>query len=214
MTQTRQFFDAYAHDFDDLYGAPKNLFNSIVNPIFRKSMHLRYQKTLEYAKPIEGRSVLDIGCGPGHYSVALAKAGASRVVGIDFADEMIRIAKHRAEVENVADRCQFLVADILEYQPDQKFDYAVLMGFMDYIADAQALIKKVVSMTSDRLFFSFPLDDGLLAAQRKWRYRNRCPLYMYKEKDLHELFAGFAPMAYKMERISRDFFVTLFVKNP
>lgn len=213
MTQTRDFFDAYAHDFDDLYGAPKNLFNSIVNPIFRKSMNLRYQKTLEYAKPIEGRSVLDIGCGPGHYSVALAKAGAGKIVGIDFAEEMINIAKHRAELENVTERCEFIVADILEYQSNEKFDYSILMGFMDYIADAPALIQKVISLTKDRIFFSFPIDDGLLAAQRKWRYRNRCPLYMYKEKELKELFAGFAPMKYQMEQISRDFFVTLDVKT-
>ncbi len=212
MSETRNFFNEYAHDFDELYGVPKNTFNKIVNPIFRKSMRLRFEKTLDAVSPVQGKTVFDIGCGPGHYAVALAKAGAKKIVGVDFAPAMIDIAKHRAEIENVAGQCEFTVTDVLEYQASEKFDFSILMGFMDYIADPMTLIKKVITLTEDKILFSFPLDDGLLAAQRKWRYRNRCPLYMYKEKDLVKLLSSFAPLKYKIERISRDFFVTLFVK--
>jgi len=42
----------------------------------------------------ENPRVLDLGCGPGHESMRLVKAGA-QVVGVDFSAECIRIAKER-----------------------------------------------------------------------------------------------------------------------
>jgi len=39
--------------------------------------------------------VLDLGCGPGHESMRLTKAGA-RVVGVDFSQESIRIARQHS----------------------------------------------------------------------------------------------------------------------
>jgi len=60
---------------------------------------------------------------------------------------------------------------------DEKFDYAIVMGFMDYIADPSALIGKVLRVCRGKAFFSFPADGGPLAWQRRLRYRNRCPLY-------------------------------------
>jgi len=42
----------------------------------------------------ENPRVLDLGCGPGYESMRLTKAGAS-VMGVDFSEECIRIAKER-----------------------------------------------------------------------------------------------------------------------
>ena len=39
--------------------------------------------------------------------------------------------------------------------------------------------RKILSLTANTAFFSFPLNGGLLAWQRKLRYRRRCALYMY-----------------------------------
>ncbi|MEL7565708.1 MAG: class I SAM-dependent methyltransferase [Dehalobacterium sp.] len=51
--------------------------------------------------------ILDLGCGPGHESMRLNLAGAD-VVGIDFSEECIRIAKSRNP------QCYFEVLDIRE----------------------------------------------------------------------------------------------------
>jgi SAM-dependent methyltransferase len=98
MGITQDFFDSYAYDFDALYGAPQNILSSVINPLFRKSMKLRFEKTIEYSAPVDGKSILDIGCGPGHYAIALSKSGAKNVVGIDFAPEMIKIAKEKSQM--------------------------------------------------------------------------------------------------------------------
>ncbi|HOP26664.1 MAG TPA: class I SAM-dependent methyltransferase [Candidatus Sabulitectum sp.] len=48
----------------------------------------------EMAGPVEGRTVLDAGCGTGYLTALLAGRGAD-VVGVDFSSEMISIARKR-----------------------------------------------------------------------------------------------------------------------
>jgi len=209
--RTAEFFDAYARDFNAIYGNENTLVNAVVNKLFRKSMVVRYERTLAGCSPIEGKTVIDIGCGPGHYGVALAARGAARVLGVDFAPGMIEIAKQRAARAGVADRCTFTLGDFLEVTGDEKFDYAIVMGFMDYIADPADLIRKVLRVCRGKAFFSFPADGGPLAWQRKLRYRNRCPLYLYTEPQIRALVDASGAKSSSVEMISRDYFVTLAV---
>ncbi len=94
--RTQTFFHQYANDFDAIYGNQNGMVDSVINKLFRKSMRLRYEKSIEGCEPVQGKSVLDIGCGPGHYSITLAQRGASRVVGIDFAEGMLKLATEHA----------------------------------------------------------------------------------------------------------------------
>jgi len=212
MGRVERFFNEYAHDFDAIYGGRQGIVGRLLNPVLRKSMRVRYEKSIAGCDPIEGRTALDIGCGPGHYAIALARRGAKRVVGIDFAGEMIRIAREKAAEAGVSPVCEFLVGDIFGYEPEHPFDYAILMGLMDYIEDPAAMVRKVISLTTGRAFFSFPAEGGILAWQRKLRYRSRCPLYLYTERRIERLFEGFAPHRFEIERIHRDFFVTLHIR--
>jgi len=205
--RTSQFFDSYAHDFAGIYGNSNTLLNRFVNRNFRTSMRLRYEKTIEGCSPIVGKTVLDIGCGPGHYSVALAKKGAQRVFGIDFADGMIAIAKQNAQSAGLEGTCSFARQDFLNDPIPDKYDYTIAMGFMDYMADPQKTVAKVLSVTKAKAFFSFPADGGVLAWQRKLRYRSRCPLYMYSLPQLQHIFSGSKQV--NIERIARDYFVTV-----
>lgn len=214
MTErTADFFDRYAADFDAIYGNSNDGFEHLVNRLFRRSMLVRYQRTLEQCRPIEGCSVIDIGCGPGHYSIALARAGAARVLGLDFAPGMLKIAGEAAEAAAVAQRCSFALGDFLTYPIAEKFDYAVVMGFMDYVAEARPVIDRVLSIVRRRGFFSFPMSGGLLAWQRKLRYRNRCDLFLYREEDIRGLLSS-TGAAFEIEPIGRDFFVTVGPRSP
>jgi 2-polyprenyl-3-methyl-5-hydroxy-6-metoxy-1,4-benzoquinol methylase len=206
-TRTAQFFDEYAGDFNSIYGNEGGVFTRITNKIFRRSMRIRFLKTLEGCNPIEGRSVLDIGCGPGHYSVALARLGAGRVLGVDVAEGMLDIARARAETEGVGDACEFFQGDFFTEDLGEEFDYVIVMGFMDYVEDAGAAVRRILSLTRGKAFFSFPVAGGLLGWQRELRYKSRCALYMYTEERVREAFAGTGADV-KIERIARDFFVT------
>jgi len=43
--------------------------------------------------------------------------------------------------------------------------------------------------------------------QRQWRYKKRCPLYLYRYEDLQRLFAKRSGFNFRIRRIERDFWV-------
>lgn len=206
---TARFFDSYAGDFDAIYGRENTLANRIISKIFRRSMRLRYQKTIEGCWPVEGKSALDIGCGPGHYAVALARRGMAEVVGIDFAAAMIALAVEKAAAAGVENTCRFITDDFMTCDFGRTFDYAILMGFMDYAADPRAVINRALSLTAIRAFFSFPAAEGILAWQRRRRYRDKCDLFMYRRREIPQLFEEIPFKDIKIEKLSRDYFVTI-----
>jgi SAM-dependent methyltransferase len=206
--RTQGFFHRYADDFDAIYSTRNGWLNRVANRFFRQSMKLRFVKSVEGCQPVEGKSVLDVGCGPGHYSITLAQRGAARVVGLDFAEGMIRLASRHAKEAGVGGRCEFVAGDFMAYNPTERFDYVIVMGFMDYMPEPRKVIEKVLSLTSHRAFFSFPAAGGPLAWQRKWRYRSRCDLFLYTQRQLTELFSSFPKLHTNIEPIARDFFVT------
>ncbi|HEV8136774.1 MAG TPA: methyltransferase domain-containing protein [Pyrinomonadaceae bacterium] len=79
-------------------------------------------KLIKSAGIASGQNVLDVACGPGYVSEAVAQLGA-RPVGIDFSPEMIRLAKEHNP------NLHFAIGDAqaLEFEPDS-FD-AVVMNF-------------------------------------------------------------------------------------
>ncbi len=208
-----ELFDSYAGDFDAIYGTKNTMLNRLLNRYLRASMRIRFEKVLASCDPIQGKSVIDIGSGPGHFAISLARKGADHVLGVDFAESMNELATRHAEQAGVADRCRFDFGDFLEYEIPEQFDYAVVMGFMDYIADPSTVIRKVLSATRAKAMFSFPTAGGFLAWQRKLRYRKRCELYMYTAAQLEELFSQAGDHSVRIEPIARDFFVTVTINS-
>ena len=212
-TNVASFFDSYASDFNAIYGNRNTLFNRLVNKHLRKSMRVRFEKTIDGCMPVEGKTVVDIGTGPGHYAIALAREGAKDVLGLDFAEGMVEVAKKNAADMGVSGNCRFEFGDFLTAEFDDRFDFAILMGFMDYIEEPRSTIEKALSITSDKAFFSFPVAEGFLAWQRKLRYKSRCDLFLYSESRLNELFKDTEAADVKIERIARDYFVTAFMQS-
>ncbi len=206
------FFDSYAQDFNAIYGNKNTLINNIINKFFHKGMRDRFLKSIEGCRPIEGRSIIDIGCGPGHYAISLAAEGAGHVCAIDFAEGMIELARENAEKAGVADRCRFVLGDFMTFEADRTYDYSIAMGFMDYVDNPRELVEKVVTITVSKAFFSFPSDSGFLAWQRRMRYKKRCDLFMYNPGSLYELFSQIECKNVHIEKISRDYFTTVFMK--
>jgi 2-polyprenyl-3-methyl-5-hydroxy-6-metoxy-1,4-benzoquinol methylase len=204
-----EFFESYSADFNALYGSRKNVVNSIVDRVFRKSMRLRFERSMAGCSPIEGKTVLDVGCGPGHYAVHLARKGAASCFGLDFSPAMIRLSIDNALRQGVSDRCTFEVGDFSQFHFAGQFDYSIVMGFMDYVKEPGEIIDKVLSVTKSKAFFSFPVADGILAWQRKLRYKSRCDLFLYRLEHVKQLCDNRLHWRTEIERISRDFFVTL-----
>jgi len=77
----------------------------------------------------EGKSVLDLGCGPGLYANRLAATGA-RVLGVDFSERSLRHARASAAAGLPV---EYLCADYRELETVGRFDLATLI-MNDYCA--------------------------------------------------------------------------------
>ena len=212
---TAGFFDSYAHDFNAIYGTEDTPWNRLVSKLFRRSMRLRFEKTIAGCRPAEGKSALDIGCGPGHYGIALARRKIAEILGIDFAPAMIELARDKAVKAGVENTCRFMTADFMTHDFNRTFDYTILMGFMDYTPEPRKVIERALSLTEGKAFFSFPAAGGFLAWQRQRRYRDRCDLFMYHRQQVEKLFKNLPIDNITIEKISRDYFVTVLMpKKP
>ncbi len=76
-----------------------------INPLFFKDYRIRM------LGPLQGKRVLDVGCGDGVNSILLAKLGAE-VTGIDISPGAIAVAQRKSEVNGLGKSCRFLCGPI------------------------------------------------------------------------------------------------------
>ena len=70
-------------------------------------------KMLDLAKLTPNDFVMDLGSGDGRTVITAAKRGA-RALGIEYNPDMVELSKRNAEKAGVADRAQFMKADLFE----------------------------------------------------------------------------------------------------
>ena len=166
-----RYFTERARTFDRLYDLPP--IERVLNHILRRAVYQRFGLTFEHAGDLQGKRVLDIGCGSGRYSVEFGRRGAAEVVGVDFAEDMLALARQYAEASQVSDRVHFERADFASFSSPQTFDVAVAIGFFDYIEQPDAVLARIRAVTSGRLLGSFPADQPIRSWLRRRRYGSR-----------------------------------------
>jgi SAM-dependent methyltransferase len=204
----KEYFDKKAKGFDAFYSQDKNIFSKLIDKFFRQSMRERFKLTMQECSDVKNRRILDIGCGPGRYSVELAKQRPKKVIGIDFADNMLRIAQNLAKENNVQDICEFIRADFLKFHSDNKFDISLAIGFFDYFKYPQAALRKIKSLTSGKAILSFPARWDFRTLIRKIRLKFLgCSVYFYTENQIRKLLneAGFGD--FEIKDLGRDYLV-------
>jgi tRNA (mo5U34)-methyltransferase len=81
---------------------------------------------------LSGKTVLDIGCNGGFYSLEMKRRGAARVLGIDTDSRYLRQARFAAEVEG-AD-VQFVRLPVWEIAAlHERFDLVIFMGVLYHL---------------------------------------------------------------------------------
>jgi 2-polyprenyl-3-methyl-5-hydroxy-6-metoxy-1,4-benzoquinol methylase len=191
----RSFWNSEADAFQRIYTHRKSKFANTLDQIFRKDMYERYAFTIANCEPIKGRTFLDVGCGNALYSLELARKGAAKVVGIDIAEVMIGLCRKASDAENLSDRCTFIQTDLLEYNPDSKFDVSFGIGLFDYISDPLPVLKKMREVSTDKAIMAFPRLWTWRAPVRKVRLGIKgCDVFFYSAARINRLMkdAGFS----------------------
>lgn len=208
----KEYWDEAAKEFDTVYREEKDALRRAVDKVFRKGTAERFQLTLQECKNVNGRRILDIGCGTGRMTVQLAKRGA-QVVGIDFSQKMIDMAKLLVEKEGLQDRCAFLRDDFSKHLFKEKFDISLALGAFDSTKDPAFHLKKMRSLTTEKCIMSFPSKFAFGVPLRFiWLRSRNCPIYFYTKKELKRLLSPHFSR-YRIKNISARYFCVASVKN-
>ena len=184
--KTQVYFHQRARQFDSLYAEKRDL-AYIFNHTFRSAICKRVELTVREFNGLSNFSVLDVGCGSGRNSVIFAKTGAQRVLGVDFADNMIDLARRYRDEHKVDNTCEFIKQDVMAWSTDEKFDVVVALGVFDYIQDPRALLTRMAHFSKGKVIASFPGLSLVRAPLRKLRYSLRnCAVYFFSRTELQK----------------------------
>jgi 2-polyprenyl-3-methyl-5-hydroxy-6-metoxy-1,4-benzoquinol methylase len=144
-------------------------------PRLRRRFNLEYR--FGVMGSLEGKRVLDVGCGDGSNAVLLALRGA-RVTGIDLSPKTVELARRRAEANGVGDMVEFICSPIETAPlPEQYFDIVWGDSILHHVLeDLDPVLSSLMrSLKPDGLFvFAEPVN--LCASLRRLRMMVPVPI--------------------------------------
>ena len=131
------YFTRVSSYWEEVYGA-----GSVEGEIYRDRQE-RALAWIDEIAPAAGARVLELGCGAGLLSVALARRGL-RVDAVDSAPAMVERTSRRVEEEGVGDGVDVGVADAHALdRADAAYDLVVALGLLPWVRDPQRVVGEV-----------------------------------------------------------------------
>ena len=151
-TATRNFSQAELDKFDELaqrWWDPNGP---------QKALHALNPARLGYVAervPLRDAAVLDVGCGGGLLSEALARAGA-QVTAIDLAPELVKVARLHTLESGVQVDYQVKAVEALAAERPGSFDAITCMEMLEHVPDPASIIAACATLLrpGGRLFLS------------------------------------------------------------
>jgi SAM-dependent methyltransferase len=194
MPSVAAYWNEQASEFDSIYAGNRGGFSQFLNRHLRKDMYQRFDWVMKEAADLGAGSACDIGCGSGRFVAALAKRGASRVVGLDVAPNMLRLAEELAAREGVGKVCDFVTSDVIGWKTEDQFDLVIAIGLWDYIADPLPRLRVIRGLTKGKFLSTWPRLWTWRVPVRKIRLALKgCPVYFFREAEVRRYVeaAGF-----------------------
>jgi len=119
--------------------------------------------------PLEGKTVLDLGCGYGWHSKYAAEHGASSILSLDLSKRMIEEAKKR----NCAANIVYRVCGLEEYEyPESTYDLVISNLVLHYVAELEPIFEKVFQTLKPGGTFLFNIEHPVFTAgvNEDWLY--------------------------------------------
>lgn len=128
-------FDRIADGWWDLNGDMAPL--HVINPLRLAYINERHA--------LPGQTAVDVGCGGGILSEAMAKAGAN-VTGIDLASEALAAGRRHAESVGVNLEYREMPVEMLAAEQSQAFDVVTCMEMLEHVPDPSEIVQHCASL--------------------------------------------------------------------
>ncbi|MBR3174687.1 MAG: class I SAM-dependent methyltransferase [Oscillospiraceae bacterium] len=125
---------------------------------------------------VNGKIVLDLGCGYGWHSKYCAEHGAASVLGIDASERMIAEARERNSDPAIA----YKICALDEYDyPAENYDFVLSNLVLHYIDDLGKIYQKVHNTLKPGGIFLFNIEHPTFTAApgQDWIYQDGKPVY-------------------------------------
>lgn len=121
---------------------------------------------------LQGKRVLDLGCGYGWHCVYAAEHGAEFVLGTDISERMLQVARQKTQSPAVR-YCRTAMED-LTCEP-KSFDLVLSSLAFHYIEDFEMMVKKIYSWLPIGGLFLFSAEHPVFTAQgaQDWVYNEK-----------------------------------------
>jgi 2-polyprenyl-6-hydroxyphenyl methylase / 3-demethylubiquinone-9 3-methyltransferase len=137
LAEEAERFGKLASDWWDPHGSSAMLHK--LNPVRLKYIRDRIDQHWQIDEcsrtPLEGKRVLDVGCGAGLLAEPLARLGA-RVTGIDASPEVIEVARSHADAMNL--EIDYRTGDVQNLEGE--FDLLTSMEVVEHVADPATFV--------------------------------------------------------------------------
>jgi 2-polyprenyl-6-hydroxyphenyl methylase/3-demethylubiquinone-9 3-methyltransferase len=133
-------FAALAQGWWDPKGSSKPLHD--LNPL-----RLQYVERVaaEAGKPLGQCRVLDVGCGGGILSEAMARTGAE-VLGIDLSSEVLEVAELHAAESGIQVSYRAIAAEQLALENPDRFDVVTCMEMLEHVPDPASVLAALAKL--------------------------------------------------------------------
>ncbi|MBX3036814.1 MAG: methyltransferase domain-containing protein [Anaerolineales bacterium] len=168
FTDIRKESDVLGQSTSDLYADMWRNFDSMT--LVEESLQLVKRRLPDdlIEKDILGKDVLDMGCGSGRYSIALAKVGAKSVSGVDWQKRAFEAARLWCEKNNLP--VNFREGDVLNLPfENESFDFVFSNGVIHHTHSIQKGLQEIwrVLRSGKRSFLYIYAANGIF-----WKTRN------------------------------------------
>ncbi|MFB6366800.1 class I SAM-dependent methyltransferase [Paenibacillus elgii] len=122
---------------------------------------------------LEGKQILDIGCGMGQFVSYCAQQGANKVVGTDISNNMIKYANQHNKGEDTEFVCSAI--EDLQFE-NQSFDLIVSSLVLHYVKDYREVVSKVHRWLRTGGIFIFSIEHPMVTSQNPmqgWVYNEQ-----------------------------------------
>lgn len=144
-----EFYTQLADTWWDRKGPfwPLHKLNALRLAYIRDQLCRHFERDADSARPLEGLTVLDVGCGGGILSESMARLGAD-VTGIDIVEKNINVARLHAQQEELPIDYRLMTAAELAGS-GARFDIVLNMEVVEHVADLAEFMRGCNRLTAD-----------------------------------------------------------------